>query len=185
MTVAYSLPNLSPDISSHILDTLVDILQHPDIGTPENYAARDEAALAAVAALAPGDIIEAHMAIMIVAAAAHAQACLRLADRPGADERRCRRVAASMTRQVEAMRRDLRKQQASRAKLEAAAGSAVRVVGADQGNSRGGCWARKVSAPGAATGAELYEIINPQRAEQTRARLVAPMRLDLVRPRQI
>jgi hypothetical protein len=176
MSVAYSLPNLSPDISRDILDTLIETLPHPDVTTPENYAARDEAAIAAVAALEPADIIEAHMAIMIVAADAHAQVCLRLADRPGADERRCRKVAASMARQVETLRRDLRKHQVSRVKAGAAAG---------QGSARNGCWVRKVAVPSPATGAELYELINPQRAEQARARLVAPMRLDLVRPRQI
>jgi hypothetical protein len=144
MSVAYSLPNLSPDISRDILDTLIETLPHPDVTTPENYAARDEAAIAAVAALEPADIIEAHMAIM--------------------------------ARQVETLRRDLRKHQVSRVKAGAAAG---------QGSARNGCWVRKVAVPSPATGAELYELINPQRAEQARARLVAPMRLDLVRPRQI
>jgi hypothetical protein len=180
MSVTYSLPNLSPDMSRDILDTLIATLPHPDINTPENYAARDEAAIAAVAALAPANIIEAHMAIMIVAADASARDCLRLADLPGTDERKCRKVGASMARQVEGLRRDLRRYQASRVKAEAATPPAT-----GAGSARNRCWVRKVPAPSPGTGADLYELINPQRTEQTRARLVGPMHLDLVRPRQI
>jgi hypothetical protein len=68
MHTTETLPNLPPAIARQIFHTLTATLPPPVTDTPEDRAARDEAAIAAVAALHPADAFEALLA---------AQACHR------------------------------------------------------------------------------------------------------------
>ena len=116
------LPNLSPAIAREVFATLCTALPGPAIDTPENRAARDEAAMAAVAALHPADAFEAKLAAEIVAADASVMDCLRLAAQYGSDltaTLRCRAQATSTMRQMRSALRDLQKIQATREKAEA------------------------------------------------------------------
>ncbi len=139
----HALPNLPPAIARQIFATLCAALPLPATDTPEARAARDEAAMAAVAALQPADASEAQLAALIVAADAHANDCLRRAVQPGQqpeDVRRCRARAASMMRQVQGGLRDLRRTQAMRTKAQARVHPAAR--------QRAGTWSRDVVVPG-------------------------------------
>ena len=116
-----SLPNLPPSVARHTLYLLTESLPPPISDLPEERVARDQGAIAAVAALRPADAIEARLAARVVAADAHATDCLRLAGLPGrtAEEvRRCRAQASSMMRASDSALRTLRQMQAARAKAE-------------------------------------------------------------------
>ena len=63
-----SLPNLPAAVSRVAFATLCTSLPRLAVDTPENRAARDEAAMIAVAALHPADGFEAKLAAEIVAA---------------------------------------------------------------------------------------------------------------------
>jgi hypothetical protein len=188
MRVTAFLPNLPAAVARNVFATLTATLPPPVTDTPENRAARDEAAIAAVAALYPADALEALLAAQIVAANAHALDCLRLAAQPGMDAgsaRRWRARAAGMMRQMESGLHILRRGQAAREKAEAAMHPAAM--------ARAGCWVRKVSVPGSAepdpasdlgAEAEQYAVIHPPRAARIRALGGLPVKLDFVRPRQ-
>src|SRR5271169_976750 len=88
------LPQLPPAIARHTLFLLLESLPPPLSDTPEERAARDEAAIASVAALNPGDAFEARLAA---------------------------RAVATDARATEALLRSLRAMQAAREKAEAAA----------------------------------------------------------------
>src|SRR5271169_5823720 len=117
------LPQLPPAIARHTLFLLLESLPPPLSDTPEERAARDEAAIASVAALHPGDAFEARLAARAVTADARATESLRLTSVPKTHPDRvdqCLRQANAMMRASEAALRSLRAMQAAREKAEAA-----------------------------------------------------------------
>jgi len=123
MRITDSLPNLPPAVARYTFHVLVSALPLPVTGSPEDRAAREEAAIAAVAALYPADAFEGRLAARIVATDAHAMDCLRLAVEPGIDPQDVRRryaQASSMMRQSQSALYALQRRQAAREKAEAA-----------------------------------------------------------------
>ncbi len=117
-------------------------LPPPSEDTPDARAARDQGAMAAVAALHPEDAFEARLAVRIVAMDAHAGDGLRLAGlavNDPSEMRRCRAQAASMARQSDAALRSLLRMQTTREKQEAAMHPAAM--------ERAGYWFRDTSVP--------------------------------------
>jgi hypothetical protein len=115
-----ALPQLPRPVARHTLFILTEALPAPIGDLPEERAARDEAAVAAVAALRPADAIEAALAARSVAA--WAMDCLHLAAmrRSDPDEsRRCRREADVMMRDSDRALRALRSLQADAARQDA------------------------------------------------------------------
>jgi len=140
----HTLPNLPPSIAHEIFATLCGSLPPPatDTDTQEHRAARQEKAMAAVAALRPADAFEAELAAQIVSATAHAAECFRLAAQPGQDpeaSHRTRAQAATMMRLMQSGLRILHRIQATREKAEAALHPAAM--------ERAGYWFRDVSVP--------------------------------------
>ena len=70
---------LPRSIYYQIVHTLGGLLPAPVTDTPEALAHRDNAAIAHVASLLPGNADEAHLAARVAAADAYAMDCLRLA----------------------------------------------------------------------------------------------------------
>jgi hypothetical protein len=108
-------PNLPTSVVSHAFADLLPVLPLPIPDTPENRVARDDKAIAALAALQPRDAAEMMFAVNIIACEAHALDCIRLAQDPATDARtarRCRTVGESMLREVRMQRRELKRQQA-------------------------------------------------------------------------
>jgi hypothetical protein len=175
MRVTEALPDLPPAVARQTLQSLIGALPSPATAAPEDRAARDEAAIAAVAALHPADAYEAILATQIVAANAHALDCLRRAVQPGLDEaavHRCRAQAGSMMRHMQSGLRMLRRDQAAREKAEAAMQPAAM--------ARAGYWFRDVTAPeparreaeppaDSAADAELHAAVHSLRAARIRA----------------
>jgi hypothetical protein len=127
MSPTDALPKLPPTIARHTVFLLMESLPPPLTDTPEERAARDEAAIASLTVLSPGDAYEARLAARAVAADARATECLRLASVPKQHPDRvdqCLRQANAMMRASEAALRSLRAMQAAREKAEAAAQSA-------------------------------------------------------------
>jgi hypothetical protein len=121
MSLLDALTNLPRPIARHTLFILTEALPAPIGDLPEERAARDEAAIAAVAALHPADASEAALAARSVAAGAWAMDCLRLAGvrRTDPDEsRRCRREADVMMRDSDSALRTLRSIQADAARQQ-------------------------------------------------------------------
>ncbi len=90
--------------------------------TPENLAHRDNAAIAQVASLLPGNADEVELAAQCVAAGAHARDCQRLAQEYRGDSMfflKCHAQATSMLRLAQSARRLLQRVQAERCKREA------------------------------------------------------------------
>ena len=202
MQITETLPNLPPAVARHTFHTLVSALPPPVPDTPEDRTARDEDALAAVAALHPADAFEARLAARIVAADSHAMDCLRLAIQPGMDPldvRRCRSQANSMMRQSQSALHALQRRQAAREKAEAALNPAAM--------ERAGYWFRDVSVPAPDEGqepalgegrgpvptepnppadiaaeADQYAVIYPDRAARIRANRGLPQKLDFGPP---
>ncbi len=122
MSITPPLPNLPPAIARHTLFLLTEALPPPISDIPEERAARDAEAIAAVVGLKPADAFEARLAVRVVAADAHAIDSLRSAGLPGRppeDVRRCRAQAAAMMRASSGALHALRAIQAERAKAEA------------------------------------------------------------------
>src|SRR3977135_4243541 len=118
----FTLTHLPQSVASAALATPCGQPPPARSDTDESRAARDEAAVAAVAALHPTDAFEALLAAQIVGAAAHARHCAGAAARPGQDPDDARRwyaLSASMGRQMHAGLRVLRRMQAEREKAEA------------------------------------------------------------------
>jgi hypothetical protein len=113
-----ALPLLPRPIARHTLFILTEALPPPLGDLPEERAARDESAIAAVVALRP----EARLAARSVAADAWAMDCLHLAgERIRQDPdmaRRCHREAAHMMRAADSALRSLRIMQSARAKAD-------------------------------------------------------------------
>lgn len=121
MSPIASLPNLPPAIARYTLYLLTEALPPPISDLPEELAARDEAAIAAVALLDPADAFEARLAARAVATDAHAMDSLRLAGQPGATPeqvQRCRAQATAMLRASDSATRQLERRQAARAKAQ-------------------------------------------------------------------
>lgn len=185
-----TLPNLPAAVASEVFGTLCSLLPAPVAGTRE---AREETAMAAVAALHPADAFEAQLAAQIVAADAHAKESLRLAVQPGQQPqeiRRHRSEAVTMMRQMQGGLRILQRRQAAREKGEAAMNPGAM--------ERAGYWFHDVSPPptepapaprdatepepGALTEAEQYAVIYPDRAARIRAAGGLPAQLDFGPP---
>jgi len=117
-----ALPLLPRPIARHTLFILTEALPPPLGDLPEERAARDESAIAAVVALHPVDAQEARLAARSVAADAWAMDCLHLAgERIRLDPdmaRRCHREAALMMRAADSALRSLRIMQSARAKAD-------------------------------------------------------------------
>lgn len=175
MNIADALPNLSPAIARITLIDLLSALPAPADDTPDDRAARDEAAIAAVAALHPEDAFEARLAARAVLTDAHATDCLRHAAIPGLDPgeaRRSRSQASSMMRASESAQKALRAAQLARDK-------ALKELQPGE-MERAGYWFKDVSQPEPPPGepavpfeklheAEQYAVIYPERARLIRA----------------
>ena len=115
MQIADAIPNLPADIVRHALGTLIGLLPRPTADTPENRAACEATAVAAVAALRPTDAFQLLLAVQIVGTYAHAMECLRLSAEPGRSVdlvARTRSWAASLIRVMHESLRDLGRAQA-------------------------------------------------------------------------
>jgi hypothetical protein len=187
MSITEALPHLSPAVARYTLHTLIRELPPAIPDTQEDRAERDEAAIAAVAALHPEDAFEARLAVRIVAADAQAADCLRSAAASGHDAseaRRCRAQAGMMMRHADSALRSLERRQAARDKALAEMHPAAM--------ERAGYWFRDVSVPlpepapaqaeaaapapararpefSELTEAEQYALIHPRRAVRIRA----------------
>ena len=75
MSVTQSLPNLPPAVARYTLFELTEGLPPPVTDMPEERAARDEPAIAAVADLRPENAFEARLAVWAVVADARAMQC--------------------------------------------------------------------------------------------------------------
>ena len=115
--------NLPYDTYYELVQTLCAALPEPVGGSmPEDFARRDRAAIAQVAALVPVNAEEANLAAHYVAAGAHAMECLRQAQGHVDDPKRAGQLMAqytTMMRQARAHRSLLLRVQAARAKREA------------------------------------------------------------------
>jgi hypothetical protein len=188
--------NLPPSIVHQISATLCASLPQPVADTPESRAARDETAIAAVAALHPADAFEAQLAAQIVDADAHAKDCLRLAVQPGqqpADIRRHRAHAIAMMRQMHIGLRALQRIQAMRTKSEPVAHPAAMEHPAPPNASVPAPAPARTATPdpaappppdrdeskfGDRTEAEQYAALHPERAAHIRAHGDLPPRFD-------
>ena len=122
MSVTQSLPNLPPAVARYTLFELTEGLPPPVTDMPEERAARDEAAIAAVADLRPENAFEARLAVRAVAADAQAMQCLRFAGQPGQPPEKAhglRAQALAMMRASQGALRSLQGLQAARAKAAA------------------------------------------------------------------
>jgi hypothetical protein len=189
----HTLPNLPAAVSHEIFATLCAALPAPASDTPENRAARDEAGMAAVAALHPTDAFEAKLAAEIVVADAYVMDSLRLAGQYRDDlaaTLRCRAQATSMMRQMRGGLRELQRIQAEREKAEAAIHPAAMQSAGD--------WFCDASVPlpdqtealdqteapdwPGLTEAEQYAALYPDRAALIRAAGGLPARLNFGPP---
>ena len=172
-------PTLTPALTAVVLDELRTLLPKPAPGTniDEARKEREDLAMSAVAALYPADTFEAILAVQIIAADAHAKACLRAAAQlDGTDDRKamqCRAQASSMMRQMQSGYRALQRRQTQRKKDEAAERRA-------ELDRTGYCW-RDVSVPAdppapepaqpkltELSEEELYATMHPERAAEIR-----------------
>jgi hypothetical protein len=138
----HTLPNLPASAAREVFAALCATMPRPVPDTPEARAARDDVAMGAVAALHPTDLLEAKLAVAIVAAEAYAEDCLRLADDFRADiaaSLRCRAQATAMLRQMRHLLRDYQRMQEARDKAIAAMHPAAM--------ERAGYWWREVTLP--------------------------------------
>ncbi len=125
MSPVDALPKLPPAIARHTHFLLMEALPQPLTDAPEERAARDEAAIASLAALHPADAFEGRcLAARAVAADAQAMECMRLASAPRTEPARadrCRAQANAMMRASDAALRSLRAMQVARERVAAAA----------------------------------------------------------------
>jgi hypothetical protein len=196
----HTLPNLPDTVTHAVFATLCAALPAPAIDTLEARAARDEAAMAAVAALHPADAWEAKLAGALVAAEADLMDCRRQASEYRNDvavNLRYRALATSLMREMRTLLRDYRRTQAERDKALAELHPAAM--------ERAGWWFRDASIPappatlapaeapqpaepaGTASPApdfstlseaEQYALLYPDRARRIRAERGLPQRLD-------
>ncbi len=116
------IPNIPESLSRTIYADLCTLLPPPEQDTPEDRANRDERAMTALAHLLPENAAEAEVAVLIVAAQAHARDALHEAAAYAridpAEARRCRAQVTSMMRQAANHSRILTRMQAERQKAE-------------------------------------------------------------------
>jgi hypothetical protein len=120
----FSIPNVSDQLAREIYADLCRDLPPPSPDTPEARTARDERAMAAVAALIPENHFEAELAALIVAKVFHARHALHDASRPNLTVdalNRFRNQASRMDRDSQSGVRNLLRIQAERRKAEDAA----------------------------------------------------------------
>ena len=113
---------LPRDLYHHIVHALCAALPPPVTDAPEDRARRDNAAIALVASMLPGNAEEAALAAQVVAANARAMHCLRLAgESPGdpAIALKFTAQSAGMMREARVARSLLLRVQAERRKREA------------------------------------------------------------------
>jgi len=114
-----------------VVHNLRGLLPPPDDETPEALAHRDNAAIAHVASMLPGNADEAHIASRCVAFGAYAEHCLRVAGKYSGDVAaflKCTAQAACMERQARGARSLLQRLQAERRKRESDAGATDRAA---------------------------------------------------------
>ncbi|HME24942.1 MAG TPA: hypothetical protein VKI44_27045 [Acetobacteraceae bacterium] len=177
------LPQLPPPVARYALYTLTKALPPPDTDLPEERAARDVAAVAAVAALRPADALEARLAAQAVAADAHVIDCLRLAGVVGRrceeTAQRCRAQAATMGRLQHSALRALRLLQNGRGRAhESPAVEDVQPTRHDAPIADA-----PPPAPDIVAEAEHYVAVHRERAAVIRARGGDPARLHFPLPR--
>jgi len=117
-----TLPNLSPAVTADVFTGLCDGLPTPTTDTPEARAAREETAMAAVAALYPTDAFQALLAARIVGAEYQAQDCFRRAKQPDLDPKAAHQIRAqanALMRHADSGLRALQRLQAQWEKAEA------------------------------------------------------------------
>ncbi len=115
----YQLPK---DVYHHLIHALCGALPLPIPNTPENLIRRDNAAIARIAAMLPANPDEANLATQYISAQDQSLESMRLARRPGLDDKSIRQYIAeanSMMRQANATRRLLMRLQSERQKREA------------------------------------------------------------------
>lgn len=115
----YQLP---ADAYRHLIRTLRRTLPPPPGDSPDDLQKRDHAAIACVAALAPGNAAEGKLAARFVAASEHSDDCLRHARTPETTPEwaaKCRAQALGMMREANSALRLLLRMQEARRKLEA------------------------------------------------------------------
>jgi hypothetical protein len=120
----FSIANVPDRLAREIYADLCRDLPPPSPDTPEARTARDERAMAAVAALIPENAFEAELAALIVAKAFHAKHALRDASRPNLTVdalNNYRNQASRMDRDSQSGVRNLLRVQAVRHKAEDAA----------------------------------------------------------------
>jgi hypothetical protein len=120
----YAIPNVPDRLAREIYAELCGDLPPPSPDTPEARTARDERAMAAVAALIPENAFEAELATQIVAQVFHAKHALRDASRPNLTVdalNNLRNQASRMDRDSQSGVRNLLRVQAERRKAEDAA----------------------------------------------------------------
>jgi hypothetical protein len=120
----YSIPNVPDRLAREIYAELCGALPPPTPDTPEARTARDDRAMAAVAALIPENAFEAELAVQIVAKDFHAKHALRDASRPNLTVdalNNYRNQASRMDRDSQSGVRNLLRIQAIRYKAEDAA----------------------------------------------------------------
>ena len=120
----YAIPNVPDRLAREIYAELCGDLPPPSPDTPEARTARDERAMAAVAALIPENAFEAELATQIVAQVFHAKHALRDASRPNLTVdalNNHRNQASRMDRDSQSGVRNLLRVQAERRKAEDAA----------------------------------------------------------------
>jgi hypothetical protein len=113
---------LAADAYWHLIRALRATLPPPPGDTAEDRRCRDHAAIATIAALAPGDTVEAELAAQFVAASEQWKDCLRLIQLPDvtpAQATQCRAQALAMMRQANGVLRQLERMQDARRRLEA------------------------------------------------------------------
>jgi hypothetical protein len=194
MHIVNFLPDLPHAVTREVFANLCNSLPQPRTNSPDELADRNETAVAAVAALHPGDAFEAVFAAQIVNANAQAMACCSHAAQPGLTPKEVhywRGQAAVMMRLMQSGLRSLRRDRAAREKAEAERNPAAM--------ERAGYYFRDVSvpAPDAApppaeaapdevativADAETYALAYPRRAARIRAAGGVPRNLDFGLP---
>ncbi len=125
---------LPGDTSYQIVHTLRGLLPPPVTDTPEDLARRDNAAIARIASLLPGNADEANIAACYVAADAYAMDLLRLARESRGDPTfflKCTTRATGMMREARAARSALTRVQAERRERDADSAAADRAAWAE------------------------------------------------------
>ena len=122
---------LPRDLYHHIVHALCAALPPPVTDAPEDRARRDNAAIALVASMLPGNAEEAGLAAQYVGARCYAQDCLALAGEYRGDPScylKCMAQAARTTREERGLRMLLSRLQAERRTREADSGATDRAA---------------------------------------------------------